>query len=188
LVPPSEPLFNAFRYKYDVRVRELKTTIGIGPPSLTHPPQQDITGLRKSKEFKVFNNAIWDTGASHTVITPQVVATLKKEYGIQPTGITQVNAVGDKPEIKHEAETYLVDVLLPDNVLLPNLNVLCDSISRADVLVGMDIIQRGDFCISNAKGKTTFTFCIPPFKKTTDLYIKVMEENAKIRKRNKRKR
>lgn len=185
MVPPLEPLFNAFRYKYDVRVRELKTTIGIGPPSLTHPPQADTTGLRKSK---VFNAAIWDTGASNTVITPQVVEALQKEYGIQPTGMIQVNAVGDKPESKHEAETYLVDVLLPDNVLIPNLNVLCDSISGCDVLIGMDIIQRGDFCISNAKGKTTFTFCIPPFNKTTDLYIKVMEENAKIRKRNKRKR
>lgn len=183
MVSPLEPLYNAFRSKYDGTPKELKTTIGIGPPSLTHPPQMDITG-GASKEFKVFNGAVWDTGASNTVITPQVVAILKKEYGIQPTGIIQVNAVGSE----HEAETYLVDVLLPDNVLIPNLNVSCDSIAGADVLVGMDIILRGDFCISNAKGKTTFTFCIPSFKTTTDLYIKALEENAKIKKRNKRTR
>lgn len=37
------------------------------------------------------------------------------------------------------------------------------------ILVGMDIIQQGDFLISNANGKTTFSFCLPSLKDQIDL-------------------
>ena len=45
----------------------------------------------------------------------------------------------------------------------------------------MDIIGQGDFAISNAGGKTLFTFAIPPFEDKTDLYEKadaVNKENG----------
>lgn len=183
-MPPLQPLYNAFRTKYDGIAGELKTIVWIGPPSLTHPPKLDSSGAGETKDFAKFDNALWDTGATSTVVTEHVLETIRKRYDIKPTGITKVNAVGNV----HNAETYLVDILLPNNVHITNLNVCCDNIAGTDVLIGMDIIQRGDFCISNTKGKTTFSFCMPSHKTTIDLYIKAMEENAKIRKRNKRKR
>jgi hypothetical protein len=35
----------------------------------------------------------------------------------------------------------------------------------------------GDFSISNAQGKTLFTFAIPPFEDKLDLYEKALSEN-----------
>ncbi len=37
------------------------------------------------------------------------------------------------------------------------------------VVMGVDIIQKGDFAISNAEGKTTFSFCSPPLTPLIDL-------------------
>ncbi len=180
----GEVLYSALRNKYEGLAREIITKIGIGPPSLTHPPlKQDATG-QYSKEFMVFNKAIWDTGASNTVITEPVVNKIIEKHDLQPTGIISVNSVGDI----HQAETYLVDVMIPPNVHIRNLKVTCDKLAGADVLIGMDIIQRGDFCLSNAKGKTTFSFSIPPHNKVTDFYLRTLEENAKTKKRNKRRK
>jgi len=41
----------------------------------------------------------------------------------------------------------------------------------------MDIIQLGDFSISNGEGKTLFTFAMPSFESKTDLYEKAITEN-----------
>lgn len=38
----------------------------------------------------------------------------------------------------------------------------------ADIIIGMDIIQTGDFLISNTNGRTTFSFCMPPLEKQLD--------------------
>jgi hypothetical protein len=39
-----------------------------------------------------------------------------------------------------------------------------------DLLIGMDIIQLGDFSISNGAGKTLFTFAMPSFEDKIDPY------------------
>jgi len=43
----------------------------------------------------------------------------------------------------------------------------------------MDIIQLGDFSISNGEGKTLFTFAMPPFESKTDLYEKALGVNER---------
>jgi hypothetical protein len=58
----------------------------------------------------------------------------------------------------------LVAMRLPNNLLLPDKRVLIgDFSSSVDMLIGMDIIQVGDVFISNANGKTVFSFVIPSF-------------------------
>ena len=49
------------------------------------------------------------------------------------------------------------------------------------MLIGMDIIQRGDFSISNGEGKTLFSFVLPPFEKKTDHYEKSIAINKSNR-------
>jgi len=68
-------------------------------------------------------------------------------------------------------------MLLPNNVGVSQLRVTQGIINGADVLIGMDVITKGDFALSNFQGKTTFCFRIPsveridfdPNRKTTSL-------------------
>ena len=56
---------------------------------------------------------------------------------------------------------YLVNLRLPSNVLFPGLLVTLGVLKDADVLIGMDIIAKGDFAVTNFGGRTTFTFRMP---------------------------
>jgi hypothetical protein len=54
-------------------------------------------------------------------------------------------------------------IKLPNNLFIPDKRAfICDLPDSINILIGMDIIQLGDFHISNAGGKTRFNFVIPP--------------------------
>ncbi|KAA6307265.1 hypothetical protein EZS27_041067 [termite gut metagenome] len=57
--------------------------------------------------------------------------------------------------------TYLVNILLPNQVVVYSRCVTEGIINGADVLIGMDIIARGDFTLSSKGGKTKFCFQLP---------------------------
>lgn len=98
--------------------------------------------------------AIWDTGATNSVITEAVVSAC----GLAPVGITQVHGVNSTSL----SETYLVNILLPNATGVPNVKVTKGTLGGgSDVLIGMDIITLGDFAITNLNGKTVFSFCMP---------------------------
>jgi hypothetical protein len=75
------------------------------------------------------------------------------------------------------ADMVKVSIKLPNLVEVKNSNVtVCNLVKDIDLLIGMDIIQLGDFSISNGAGKTLFTFAMPPFEDKTDLYEKTLKE------------
>jgi predicted aspartyl protease len=92
-------------------------------------------------------SAIWDTGATGTVISKRVI----EQCGLVPTGMTQVATAGGIFPVN----TYIVDIMLPNNVIFPNLNVTTGDLNGTDVLIGMDIMSQGDFSVSNFEGKTS---------------------------------
>lgn len=98
---------------------------------------------------------IWDTGATGTVITEEVV----RRCGLQPIGMTQVQTAGGLVT----AEEYLVNVFLMNgNINIQNIRATKAPLGPgANVLIGMDIIALGDFAITNQNGTTTFSFRIP---------------------------
>ncbi len=100
--------------------------------------------------------ALWDTGATNSVISQKVVQAL----GLQPSGRVLVRGVHGESE----TETFLVNVFLPNRVVIHGVKVSLGNIGSIDVLVGMDIIGHGDFAVSNAGGKTTFSFRVPSFE------------------------
>ncbi|GHV49977.1 hypothetical protein FACS1894216_01340 [Synergistales bacterium] len=109
-------------------------------------------GENKFKDFKC--NAIWDTGATRTVITKKVIAAL----GLKEKGVQEVHTAGGTIE----TEDYVIDLWLPNQVSVNILPVIRGAISdEYDVLIGMDVIGIGDFCITNFQGKTTFSFRMP---------------------------
>jgi hypothetical protein len=61
------------------------------------------------------------------------------------------------------APIYLMDIILNNEVIFTDWNVMGSKIGAQgiDILIGMDIISKGDFAISNYDGKTQFSFRLP---------------------------
>lgn len=109
----------------------------------------------KNSNGPIAITAIWDTGATNTAITTNVVRSL----GLQPSGVTQVSTANGTVS----QNTYIIKIGLPNGVLVdgivatevPALSGNCDA------LIGMDIIGLGDFTITNYKGNTCMSFRVP---------------------------
>ena len=104
---------------------------------------------------EVVTTALWDTGATNSCISKDVVSGLNMTSTgnipmLTPSGSTVCN-------------TYLVDVTLTNKVYVPSVMVLDSEIGNQGIgmLIGMDIITKGDFAVSNYNGKTMFTFRMP---------------------------
>jgi len=97
--------------------------------------------------------ALWDTGATNTVITQKVVDAL----GLQSTGFATVSHAQGKKVV----ETYFVNIMLPNGVGVPMLKVTKGELDGPDLLIGMDIIGAGDFAVTNYQNRTVFTFRVP---------------------------
>jgi len=102
-------------------------------------------------------NAIWDTGATNSVITNRVAI----ECGLMPIDIVKAyTANGIRNSL-----VYLVGIWLPNNFVRANTRVTDGEITGADVLIGMDIINFGDFAVTNKDWKTTFSFRFPSIER-----------------------
>jgi hypothetical protein len=145
----------AFTTRYNVRKRVLYNTVGVSLPVTFDEA--------KTQQVEPRNYiAIWDTGATHSAITKKVV----DDLGLKPTGVRETRHADGK-SINN---TYLVNILLPNKVmvgsvrvtevkLIPDDNTSDDK--QPQLLIGMDIIGLGDFAVTNANEKTTFSFQIP---------------------------
>ena len=99
-------------------------------------------------------SAIWDTGATNSVITQAVV----DACGLIATGMAEVHHVDGSSQV----ETYLVNIGLPNNVGYPGVRVTKGDLPDGDdVLIGMDIITTGDFAVTNVNGTTVLSFRFP---------------------------
>src|SRR5579862_1235275 len=98
--------------------------------------------------------AIWDTGATNSLVTQAVVDTC----GLKPIGVIDVRGVG----FSGPSDVYLINVGLMNKVMVPHVRVAKGNLAPgADMLIGMDIITIGDFVITNQGGRTVFSFCVP---------------------------
>jgi hypothetical protein len=87
------------------------------------------------------------------VISADVVATC----GLPVIGFEKVHTVSRTETV----EAYHVRIRLPNRVLVAPVKVTKGRITGGDVLIGMDIINQGDFAVSNVGGLTQFSFRIP---------------------------
>ena len=118
---------------------------------------------------KIKVRALWDTGAMLSAITPEIAQSLNLILfnRVRVNGINNISM----------ADMVKVSIKLPNLVEVKNSNVtVCNLVRDIDLLIGMDIIQLGDFSISNGAGKTLFTFAMPPFEDKIDLYEKSVKE------------
>ena len=97
--------------------------------------------------------AIWDTGATASMVSDRVV----QDCNLRPIGRARLyHASGSV-----WTEKYLVNIILPNNVLVKQVTVTRGSFVGGDILIGMDIISTGDFAVTNLNGRTKFTFRYP---------------------------
>jgi predicted aspartyl protease len=116
---------------------------------------------------KIRVNALWDTGAMLSAITPEAAQRLN----LTPFNKIKVNGINNTSI----ADLVKISVKLPNLVEVKNFNAtVCNLVKNVDLIIGMDIIRLGDFSISNGKGKTLFTFAMPPFEDKIDLYEKAV--------------
>ena len=100
--------------------------------------------------------ALWDTGATNSAISQDVIDTL----GLRPSGFFKEVSYADG-SVAQNVPRFLVNIMLPNNVEVVGLPVMSGKPSGSDVLIGMDIISRGDFAVTHMNGKTKFSFRVP---------------------------
>lgn len=171
---------HAFTTRYTGRARVLFNKVSVCLPIIPEETQA------QKVEFKGYL-AIWDTGATHSAITKRVVDALK----LQPTGVRETRHAGGKSS----NNTYLVNIALPNKVMIPHVRVTevqlipDDNVSddeQPQLLIGMDIIGLGDFAVTNTNGKTTFSFRIPSVEEID--FIPNAQENNVMEGGNRRER
>ena len=128
------------------------------------------TPANKQPSFKTFT-AIWDTGATGSVITQKVV----DQCALKPTGMTRTRHADG--EVR--AEVYRVNILLPNNVAFSNVRVAKLKLAGSDALIGMDIMNQGDFAVTNTEGQTVFSFQIPSIQRIDFVKAAIARNPAK---------
>jgi predicted aspartyl protease len=106
-------------------------------------------------------NALWDTGAMFSVVSPAVVAKLNLDI------VDTIKIVGINGESL--AKVAVASVCFPNKMVINDLRVaVCDLSPGNEMILGMDAITQMDFAITNGNCQTQFSFAIPPFKTRID--------------------
>ena len=131
---------SAFSTSYAGIVRALVSEIGI------------VTGVSASTTEVVKCKALWDTGAVYSVISRQFA----KKLGLASFDSGRAYTA----QGSYDTSVYLLDILLPNKMIVQDLRVSDGEFQDFDFLLGMDVISLGDFTVTN-KDATRFAFRIP---------------------------
>jgi predicted aspartyl protease len=107
---------------------------------------------------KLRANALWDTGASGSLIRPEIATKLN----LRSIGKVLISTPSgtDVP-----SNVYYVNLHLPNKVVISEIRVVEGIPNNCDMLIGMDVICLGDFAVTNYNGKTVFSFRMPSREK-----------------------
>ena len=137
--------FQAFTFRANGRVNRIITPVVVFPP---FDPKSGVAPAGVSA------NALWDTGATSSVIRPEIVSAL----GLQPTGTVDSHTAGGPTR----NPTHVVNIALPNHTLMTGVLVSeSANLKGFQAIIGMDVIVTGDFSITNADGKTWMSFRYP---------------------------
>ena len=80
----------------------------------------------------------WDTGASVSLISARVA----KVLGLESIGKSGVSGYNEGVDVK---DTFLIHVGLPTGDIVTNIMAMEFDSDEYDVVIGMDVICKGDF-------------------------------------------
>lgn len=116
--------------------------------------------------------AIWDTGATGSVIT----ATAAEALALKPVSRAIVRGVHGTREVN----VYYINITLNNENITLNAQVTESEALSGDggigMLIGMNIITMGDFAVTNHNGKTAMTFRVPSLEEM-DFVREIQESN-----------
>jgi hypothetical protein len=141
----SEQIHSGFEVGIPASEKMLITPIQILP---AHKPGESVIPFPGSIK------ALWDTGASASTIS----TSLATQFNLPVLGEREMHGAGGI----YKAKSYLAGLLLPNNILIPEMTLYGFSGNALfDVLIGMDIISLGDFLVSTVNGIMHFSFQWP---------------------------
>lgn len=143
----NKPVFHAFTITLGHRADRIITEVTLSEAFDPGNPPQTIPQ-------SITVPALWDTGASKSILTPSAV----NKLGLKSIGTGMMNAAGGP----RQCNAYVVNITLPNRVQAAGIHVVdCEDNQPFEAIIGMDIITAGDFAITNVNGKTTVSFRIP---------------------------
>ncbi|MGD0498320.1 MAG: SEC-C metal-binding domain-containing protein [Bryobacteraceae bacterium] len=163
MTPALSPLSipTAFTIKYNGRSLRLTSEVEIFPafdPAATLSPPQGRKYI-----------GLYDTGATHSAVSPRVVADLN----LASIGARNV-AVGGGALA---TTSHLVNIGLPNKVIFTMMSVAkMILLGGIDAIIGMDILGLGDFTVTHHGGNTMFSFCCPS-RREIDFVAEVKDDN-----------
>ena len=92
-------------------------------------------------------------GATNSCISERIA----NQLDLDAVGYVRMNTAAGTFDTKR----YVVDIVLPNKIVVRKVQVTEAVLNNWDVIIGMDIICLEDFAISNYQGKTRFSFRIP---------------------------
>lgn len=132
-------------YRYTKRYKDIQNQLS-SPLVLINP----MTGTRLETE------GIWDTGATLSCITQKAAHHL----GLQISSYTTMRGVNSSKVVP----VYIVRLQIGPEVSVLVEAAECEQLvddGTAELLIGMDVITKGDFAVSNFQNQTTLTFRFP---------------------------
>jgi|GEM_PF-3182310 len=159
--------YRGFSKSYDKPVKKLIATANILPLSSME------TCLRNTPtEVKI----LWDTGASLTFIKPKIRDQLKLCMFKTDASATIAGVGG-----LFKADFTIISIQLNDYFTIEYCPVyVLDFPIDSDMIIGMDILSMGDFLVSSADKKTTFSFVVPPLPENINLADRAEKLNKQI--------
>jgi len=154
-MPINRIEYRGFIKSYDCPKNKLITTANIFP----------ITSMDKNlRNMPTEVKALWDTGATLTFIKPALRDRLKLSM-VRTESSAVIAGVGGRVK----ADFTYVSILLSRNFIIEYCPVyVVDFPVNVDIVIGMDIINMGDFVVSNTDAKTSFSFIVPPLPSRID--------------------
>jgi len=106
-------------------------------------------------------NALWDTGAMLSVISPEIAKELKLDI-VDTIEITGING-------ESIAEVAVISICFPNSAVIKDVRVaICSMFPGNEMIIGMDVITQMDIAVTNGGRQTQFSFAIPPFEEKID--------------------
>ena len=134
----------------------------------TYPDLVDAILTPVELFFDVYNevnsyltNALWDTGAMISVISPAIVSKLNLDI-VDTILIAGING-------ESLAEVAIISIRFPNGAVIQDVRVaICNMSSGSEMIIGMDVITQMDIAISNGRQQTQLSFIIPPLEDKID--------------------
>jgi len=158
----TNPNFQAFTIRANARALRIETNVGISRPRTA---EEVAAGPEHN------GKAVWDTGATGSVIHPRIA----KDLELIESGKKKIQGVNSE----YLTSLYMVDIYLPNMVCVQGVqvSVFGSQSMNFDMLIGMDLISMGDFAFTNLGGKSVFSFRTPSMAQ-----IDYVEDHRKLKK------